>query len=96
MTWIGCGSSSPFGIRARPTVEIAVFDDLPVLRSQRITGYVALFGGGVGEVVLSRVTRLSFTRLADALLPGTGSDSSRSPTGRSRSRTYRGSASPPI
>ena len=49
----------------------AVFDDLPVL-SQRIAGYVALLGGGVGEVVLSRVTRLSFTQLADALLPGTG------------------------
>ncbi|MGA8664905.1 MAG: ATP-binding protein [Thermoplasmata archaeon] len=49
----------------------SVFDDLPVL-SQRIAGYVALLGGGVGEVVLSRVTRLSFTQLADALLPGTG------------------------
>ncbi|HLM90813.1 MAG TPA: ATP-binding protein [Thermoplasmata archaeon] len=49
----------------------AVFDDLPVL-SQRIAGYVALLGGGVGEVVLSRVTRLSFTQLADALLPASG------------------------
>jgi AAA ATPase domain len=49
----------------------AVFDDLPVL-SQRIAGYVALLGGSVGEVVLSRVTRLSFPQLAEALLPATG------------------------
>jgi hypothetical protein len=49
----------------------AVFDDLPVL-TQRISGYVALLGGSVGEVVLSRVSRLSFPQLADALLPATG------------------------
>ena len=48
-----------------------IFDDLPVT-TQRIAGYVALLGGGVGEVVLSRVARLSFTQLSDALLPATG------------------------
>ncbi len=49
----------------------AVYDDLPSV-SQRVAGYVALLGGGVGEVVLSRVARLTFAQLAEALLPATG------------------------
>ena len=49
----------------------AVWDDLPSV-TQRVTGFVALLGGSVGEVVLSRVTRLGFPQLAEALLPGTG------------------------
>jgi tetratricopeptide (TPR) repeat protein len=48
-----------------------VYDDLPSI-SQRVTGYVALLGGTVGEVVLSRVSRLSFPQLAEAILPATG------------------------
>jgi len=49
----------------------AVYDDLPSI-SQRVTGYVALLGGSVGEVVLSRVARITFPQLAEALLPATG------------------------
>ncbi len=49
----------------------AVYDDLPVL-SQRVAGFVALLGGSVGEVVLSRVTRLSFAQLGEAMLPAAG------------------------
>jgi tetratricopeptide (TPR) repeat protein/energy-coupling factor transporter ATP-binding protein EcfA2 len=49
----------------------AVFDDLPTV-SQRVAGYVSLLGGSVGEVVLSRVARLTFPQLAEALLPATG------------------------
>jgi tetratricopeptide (TPR) repeat protein len=48
-----------------------IFDDLPSV-AQRVVGYVALLGGNVGEVVLSRVARLSYTQLAEALLPATG------------------------
>lgn len=46
----------------------AMFDDLPAI-SQRTVGYVALLGGTVGEVVLSRVARLAFPQLAEAILP---------------------------
>lgn len=49
----------------------SVWDDLPSL-TQRTAGYVALLGGTVGEVVLSRITRLTFPQLAEALLPATG------------------------
>jgi len=49
----------------------AVWDDLPTV-TQRVAGFVALMGGSVGEVVLSRVTRLGFPQLAEALLPATG------------------------
>jgi energy-coupling factor transporter ATP-binding protein EcfA2 len=49
----------------------AVYDDLPSV-SQRVAGYVSLMGGTVGEVVLSRVARLTFPQLAEALLPATG------------------------
>jgi hypothetical protein len=49
----------------------AVWDDLPSV-TQRVAGFVALLGGSVGEVVLSRVTRLGFPQLAEALLPATG------------------------
>jgi len=49
----------------------AVYDDLPSV-SQRIVGYVALLGGTVGEVVLSRVARLTFPQLAEAILPAAG------------------------
>ena len=47
-----------------------IFDDLPSV-SQRVAGYVSLLGGNVGEVVLSRVSRLTFPQLAEALLPAT-------------------------
>ncbi|MCI4372547.1 MAG: ATP-binding protein [Thermoplasmata archaeon] len=49
----------------------AVWDDLPSV-TQLVAGFVALLGGAVGEVVLSRVTRLGFPQLAEALLPATG------------------------
>jgi hypothetical protein len=49
----------------------AVWDDLPSV-TQRVAGFVALLGGSVGEVVLSRVTRLGFAQLSEALLPATG------------------------
>ncbi|MGA9839472.1 MAG: ATP-binding protein [Thermoplasmata archaeon] len=48
-----------------------IFDDLPSV-TQRVVGYVALLRGNVGEVVLSRVARLNFPQLAEALLPATG------------------------
>ncbi len=49
----------------------AIFDDLPSV-TQRVVGLVALLGGTVGEVVLSRVARLNYPQLAEALLPATG------------------------
>ena len=49
----------------------AVWDDLPSV-TQRVAGFVALLGGSVGEVVLSRVARLNFVQLGEALLPATG------------------------
>ncbi len=49
----------------------AMFDDLPT-STQRVVGYVALLGGSVGELVLSRVARLNFPQLTEALLPATG------------------------
>jgi hypothetical protein len=48
-----------------------LFDDIPEI-TQRVVGYVALLGGSVGEVVLSRVSRLTFPQLGEALLPATG------------------------
>ena len=48
-----------------------LFDDIPET-TQRVLGYVALLGGSVGEVVLSRVSRLTFPQLGEALLPATG------------------------
>jgi hypothetical protein len=49
----------------------ALFEDIPSV-TQRVVGYVGLLGGSVGEVVLSRVARLNFNQLAEALLPATG------------------------
>jgi energy-coupling factor transporter ATP-binding protein EcfA2 len=49
----------------------AIWDDLPAV-TQRIAGYVSLLGGASGEVVLSRVARLNFSQLAEAVLPATG------------------------
>ena len=49
----------------------SIWDDLPSV-AQRVAGFVALLGGATGEVVLSRVARLSFPQLAEALLPATG------------------------
>ena len=49
----------------------AIWDDLPAV-TQRISGYVALLGGSTGEVVLSRVARLNYPQLAEAVLPATG------------------------
>jgi hypothetical protein len=48
-----------------------IFDDLPSV-TQRVVGYVALLRGNVGEVVLSRVARLNYPQLAEALLPASG------------------------
>jgi hypothetical protein len=48
-----------------------IFDDLPSV-TQRVVGFVALLHGNVGEVALSRVARLNFPQLAEALLPATG------------------------
>jgi tetratricopeptide (TPR) repeat protein len=48
-----------------------IFDDLPSV-TQRVVGYVGLLRGNVGEVVLSRVARLNYPQLAEALLPATG------------------------
>ncbi len=48
-----------------------LFDELPSV-SQRVVGLVSLLGGTVGEVVLSRVARLTFPQLAEAILPATG------------------------
>ena len=48
-----------------------IFDGLPSI-SQRVAGYVALLGGTVGEVVLSRASRLTFPQLAESILPATG------------------------
>ena len=48
-----------------------IYDDLPAV-TQRVVGYVALLRGNVGEVVLSRVARLNYPQLAEALLPATG------------------------
>ncbi|HTZ61055.1 MAG TPA: hypothetical protein VMC82_00165 [Thermoplasmata archaeon] len=48
-----------------------IYDDLPAV-TQRVVGYVGLLHGNVGEVVLSRVARLNYPQLAEALLPATG------------------------
>lgn len=47
-----------------------LFESLPPA-SRRMVGYIALLGGNVSEVVLTRVSRLNFTQLADALAPPT-------------------------
>lgn len=47
-----------------------LYEHLPV-SSQKVVGFIALLGGTVGEVVLSRVARLSFSQLAEALVPPT-------------------------
>ncbi|MGI0133226.1 MAG: AAA family ATPase [Thermoplasmata archaeon] len=44
------------------------FDHLPPT-TQRVLGYAALMGGHVSEVSLSRVTRMTWRQLAEALLP---------------------------
>lgn len=49
----------------------AVWDGLPSV-TQRVAGFLALLGGSVGEVVLSRVARLNFVQLGEALLPASG------------------------
>ena len=48
-----------------------LFESLPP-PSRRIVGYIALLGGNVSEVVLTRVSRMNFSQLADALVPPTG------------------------
>jgi tetratricopeptide (TPR) repeat protein len=54
---------------ARETHRLkGIFDDLPSV-TRRVVGYVSLLHGSVGEVVLSRVARLSYPQLAEALLP---------------------------
>ena len=49
----------------------SIWDDLPSV-TQRVAGYVALLGGSTGEIVLSRVARLNFPQLGEAVLPATG------------------------
>jgi hypothetical protein len=57
---------------ARETNRLkGIFDDLPS-ETQRIVGLVSLLRGNVGEVVLSRVARLNYPQLAEALLPAAG------------------------
>ena len=67
--WIRFTTSAPDPREAHRLKSI--WDDLPSA-TQRVAGYVALLGGTTGEVVLSRVARLNFTQLGDALLPATG------------------------
>lgn len=67
--WIRFAQSTPDAREAHRLKGI--FDDLPSV-TQRVVGYVALLGGNVGEVVLSRVARLTYSQLAEALLPATG------------------------
>jgi hypothetical protein len=47
-----------------------LFENLPV-RTQRLVVCTALVGGSVGDVRLSRISRLRWDELADALLPAT-------------------------
>lgn len=66
--WVRLTSSAP---DPRESHRLkAIWDDLPAV-TQRVVGYVSLLGGNTGEVVLSRVARLSFPQLAEALLPAT-------------------------
>ena len=58
-----------------------IFENLPP-DSQRVAGLIALLGGDVGEVVLSRVARLNFSQLAEALLPASGVGLVRAQEGR--------------
>jgi len=67
--WIRLTSSAPDPREAHRLKTI--WDDLPAV-SQRVVGYVALLGGTTGEIVLSRVARLSFAQIGEALLPATG------------------------
>lgn len=67
--WIRFSESSPDPREAHRLKNL--FDDIPEA-TQRVVGYVALLGGSVGEVVLSRVSRLTFPQLGEALLPATG------------------------
>jgi tetratricopeptide (TPR) repeat protein len=67
--WIRFTASAPDPREAHRLKSI--WDDLPSA-TQRVAGYVALLGGSTGEVVLSRVARLNFPQLGEALLPATG------------------------
>jgi tetratricopeptide (TPR) repeat protein len=67
--WVRFSTSAPDPREAHRLK--AVWDDLPPV-TQRVAGYVALLGGTTGEVVLSRVTRLNFPQLGEAILPATG------------------------
>jgi len=67
--WVRCTVSTP---DPRESHRLkSVWDDLPSV-TQRVVGFVAILGGTTGEVVLSRVARLNFPQLAEALLPATG------------------------
>jgi len=66
--WVRFTSSAPDPREAHRLK--AIWDDLPSV-TQRVAGYVALLGGTTGEVVLSRVARLNFPQLAEAVLPAT-------------------------
>ncbi|HTT46144.1 MAG TPA: ATP-binding protein [Thermoplasmata archaeon] len=67
--WVRFSTSAPDPREAHRLK--AIWDDLPAV-TQRVAGYVALLGGTSGEVVLSRVARLNFPQLAEAVLPATG------------------------
>ena len=69
VNWVRLATSTPDPREAHRLKTI--WDDLPAV-TQRVTGYVALLGGNTGEVVLSRVARLNFPQLAEAVLPATG------------------------
>ncbi len=49
------------------------FDQLPPA-TRRVIGYVALMGGIVGDVVLSRIAKLKFAQITELLLPAVNSN----------------------
>ncbi|HYA70147.1 MAG TPA: hypothetical protein VEH28_02095 [Thermoplasmata archaeon] len=67
--WVRLTTSAPDPREAHRLKTI--WDELPAV-TQRVAGYVSLLGGSTGEVVLSRVARLNFPQLAEAVLPATG------------------------
>jgi hypothetical protein len=64
--WVRFASPRPDPREAHRMKQM--FDGLPV-ESQRVLALASLLGGSTTEVKLSRVTRLNFSQLGDALLP---------------------------
>jgi len=77
--WVRTKDVAPDPREVRRLKEI--FENLPPA-SQRVAVLIALLGGNVGEVVLSRVSRLNFSQLAEALLPASGVGLVRAQEGR--------------